>query len=107
MRIFPLSSFDEAIGIGLGFNLEDASFALKPNADNSPDNEAEVVVKGKQQPDWTFSLLASIPDYVVTVARGNPADAVDSYRATLPAGNGMATDVLRQGITVSWVVDTG
>jgi 4'-phosphopantetheinyl transferase len=72
-------SYIKALGIGLGFELQRASFEI-----NSAYTSAKITVDGVPQSQWSFQLIEDLHSkHIVAVALGPVAEATPNFRATL------------------------
>eukprot|EP01126_Amoeba_proteus_P053621 TRINITY_DN6546_c0_g2_i3.p1 TRINITY_DN6546_c0_g2~~TRINITY_DN6546_c0_g2_i3.p1 ORF type:complete len:162 (-),score=29.76 TRINITY_DN6546_c0_g2_i3:226-711(-) len=60
----------KAVGIGLGFELQRAEFAL-----SNADRQATVSIDGRKRDNWFFEIHELPSDHVVSVAYGPPSEA--------------------------------
>ncbi|MCO5550975.1 hypothetical protein L7F22_006195 [Adiantum nelumboides] len=74
-------SYIKAIGIGLGFDLQRAEFFF---SDGNVWNDAACLrLDGIERTDWCFHLSHLDEHHWVCVAKGPPADAVESFKKSL------------------------
>ena len=78
----------KAVGIGLGFELQQAQFTL-----NHPEKAttATVALFGKPRPEWKFGLH-HLDNHIISVAIGPCVEAIESYRKTLSTPNKTSVD---------------
>lgn len=74
-------SYIKAVGVGLGFELQRAEFFFKDR--NVWSDFACLRLDGKERSDWCFHLFHLDNSHWVCVAKGPPADAVESFKKTL------------------------
>ena len=70
-------SYIKGIGVGLGFNLQRASFTIK-------DKMAEVEIDGVLNRDWSFQLSKLDPMHVVAVALGPKVEGQSDVPSAIP-----------------------
>lgn len=77
-------SFIKAIGIGLGFELQNVCFTVKydplANDSGSIRGSATATICGVFRSDWKFDFFSLDNRHIMAVARGPIADALESYR---------------------------
>ncbi|KAI5061223.1 hypothetical protein GOP47_0023728 [Adiantum capillus-veneris] len=74
-------SYIKAIGIGLGFDLQRAEFFFSDG--NVWSDTACLRLGGIERTDWCFHLSHLNNGHWICVAKGPPADAVESFKQTL------------------------
>lgn len=74
-------AYIKAVGIGLGFELQRAEFFFEDG--NVWGDVAYLRLDGVERPDWCFHLSRLDNNHWACVAKGPPADAIDSFKETL------------------------